>query len=223
MINKCIRASLAIIFVASTRYAVACPTISTSNAPLLNGNTITNILTPYFSCNKDEPLLEKSPCNLFVARAMSDIYGIDDFKAKTGYLSANQIAQKLVDGFNGWKPIGILLDDDNGACAQALANEGYPVIAALSEKDHGHVALIIPGKLNSRWQGYQSPNSASFLLGKPQLSYIGKPLSFSFGKLKAKQAKYFYHEPLPFVTIQLVVRDGVNEFNSAPVLKPPRN
>jgi len=214
---------LFVLLMAFIHAADACPIEFTRRAPLLNGSAIENILASYFGCSISEPLLDRSPCNILVAKAMSDVYAIEDFKTMGGYYDANQIAQNLADGFKEWKPIGVLLDEKNSTCAQVLANAGYPVIAALSEKDHGHVALIIPGKLQKSWKGFHSPNSASFMLDTLRGSYIGKPLSNSFGKTKAKLAKYYYHEPNSFVTAQLIIRDRESSINQEPVIRPPRD
>jgi hypothetical protein len=76
-----------------------------------------------------------------------------------------------------------------------------PVIATRSSQPHGHVALILEGKMSysGSWKA-NVPNSASFLYKNPQASYVGKSLSFAF---RAE------HRP----TVRIFVRDKVDPPN----------
>ena len=112
-------------------------------------------------------------------------YGITEFcKAPKGkgdetYMSANEIAVYVK---SHWHRIGDAAVQANLCQAQAYANAGRPVIAVRPELDHGHVCLVLPGKLvHSRKWGLDVPNSASFRLDDIRGCYIGKPLSWSFG------------------------------------------
>lgn len=157
-------------------------------------------LRQYFACSFDDPLSSRSPCNVFVIRALSDIYGVPDFKTQKGdFLSANEIVRLLESGHNEWAEIGSVSDSSSGLCAQVLANRGFPVVAAMRSKDHGHVALVLPGMpaLSTSWKTY-APNSASFFLDRPEKGYFDRPLSKAFSLKNAMSTKYFFHRPSPF-------------------------
>lgn len=176
-----------------------CPVPLTSDPDDRAGRLEQSKLNGYFQCNPADPPNDLSPCNSFVGRALKELFGLNDFASGSGYMTANVMAEKLSAGFKDWKPLGPLLDKENSYCAQSLANKGYPVIASLQQPGHGHVALVLPGKVSdsASW-GIPAPNSASFSLGNVQRSYVAKPMSASFGNDNAKVARYYYKEIRPF-------------------------
>jgi hypothetical protein len=138
-------------------------------------------LGEFQSCK--EKIDDSSPCNRFVAQALSDVYGIHDFEdpAKKGqYLSANLIEAYVLFS-KDWVLLGMADSQKALDEASSSANKGYAVIAVRPGEDHGHVAIVLPGPLsNSPSWKLNVPNSASFFLGKATQSYVGDKLSKAF-------------------------------------------
>jgi len=150
------------------------------------GAEVEKMLHEFMACKS--PIDDKSPCNVFVSRALARVYGIHDFESAnngTGHLSANQIADKLAAPGSNWTKLGNAGDQAVLEQAQGYANLKKAVIAVYKGEGHGHVAIILPGKsvASSAW-ALKVPNSASFPLDEPQKAYIGKPLSNAFGASK---------------------------------------
>jgi hypothetical protein len=171
----------------------ACP-VPRANVPSEDAKKLAiGKLSQLLVCSADDPLNDQSPCNTFASKGLESIYGVTDFKSgPTSYMSANQIADTVAGG-GVWKPIGPLLDDDNALCAQAASNAALPVIAVMKATGHGHVALVIPGEpqQSPSWEKL-APNSASFLLGKPDKAYVNGPLSKAFRPEDAAKATFYY-------------------------------
>ena len=111
-------------------------------------------------------------------------------------MSANRIADHVASGPD-WRSLGKVFDADNALCAQATVNAGYAVIAVMKGTKHGHVAVIIPGQsIDSATWKMPVPDSASFMLGKPETSYVGGPLSRAFGPDNAAKATFYYRAPV---------------------------
>jgi hypothetical protein len=93
----------------------------------------------FSSCSQTsgQVLVTQTPCNYFAGMALSSIWGYNDFKTKSGYMTAAQInnflnASSLTD--RTWQRI----DSDY---ASVWANSGLPVIASTNK----HVAVVVPG------------------------------------------------------------------------------
>lgn len=147
---------------------------------------VKGMLTEFLSCK--DPIDDKSPCNVFLGRALKRVYAINDFDDTTspiGYLTANKIALQVEILTDKWTKLGNASAQNALNEAQGQANLKRPVIAVWRNPDNnksGHVALILPGSLtqSGSW-GLKVPNSASFTLGKPENAYVGGPLSKAFG------------------------------------------
>jgi hypothetical protein len=136
---------------------------------------------------------DRSPCNYFLGRALDRIYGIKDFKkSEDTWLSANEIDSFLQEHTEHWTLIGSGDDQQILAQAQADANSGAALIAVSKGSSHGHVALILGGRLSqsTSWNLY-TPNSAAMFLDKPDKSYIGKHLGYAFSD--PKQVKIYIY------------------------------
>jgi len=112
------------------------------------------------------------------------VYGIADFGlpgTPDSFLSANAIADKVATDSN-WTFLGTAECQQKLDQAQGYANLNKAVIAVYKSSGHGHVCLILPGKmqLSSTWNTLV-PNSASFPLDDPTHAYVGGPLSKAFG------------------------------------------
>lgn len=187
--------SLGLVAVAVSGVAMAaCPVPPRSNPTDLSNRLPIAKLTPLLSCRSDDPLSDQSPCNIFAAKGLEALYSINDFKSGDKYMSASQIFDYVSSSPN-WGKIGTLFDIDSNLCAQAAANQAYPVIAVMKASPHGHIALIIPGTVsNSGTWGMNVANSASFFIGQPDKSYISGPISKAFQPDNAKKAIVFYRK-----------------------------
>ena len=165
---------------------------------------VTWLLYQEFTCKQSQPLDDRSPCNYFVGNALSRVYGVNDFKRREGFLTANEIYEYVIMHGTTWKDIGFASSQEVAKEAQSLANKGYPIIALRVGNVHGHVALIIPGKLikSSSWN-MDLPNSAAFILDQDgsynsatdkNKTYVGQALSWSWSAQDGKDVKVFYRK-----------------------------
>lgn len=133
--------------------------------------------------NCQPPVSDNAPCSFITSQAVKAVYGIDDFAtsgANGSLCPASQI-DDLVENSPQWSLLGRADNQEALTLAQETANAGKAVLAILDEEPQGHVVLILPGELtpSGKWQ-LSTPNSASFFLNVPRLSYVGKPLSYAF-------------------------------------------
>jgi hypothetical protein len=172
--------------------AVTCPVPPTSIESARAKQLALNKLNQFLQCDPDDPINDQSPCNTFAARGLAAIYSVTDFQTTLGFLSANAIAD-YVAHHGKWVAFGMVFDENNNLCAQALANSAYPVIAVMQATGHGHIALIIPGEpqQSSTWR-LLTANSASFFYEKPATAYVGGPLSKAFDPAHARNAVFYY-------------------------------
>ena len=88
-----------------------------------------------------------------------------------------------------WTSLGHVYEKDVLTKAQELANGNQAVVAIYLEKQAriGNIALILPGELepSGSW-GFRAPNSSSFFINEPELSYVNKALSYAFRKRLVK-------------------------------------
>lgn len=151
-------------------------------------------LAQYMKCDPKDLANDKSPCNTFASRGLEAIYNVTDFKTANGHLAANAMLD-YVAGHSQWVKIGTLWSEDNNLCAQALANNAFPVIVLLKEAGHGHVALITPGEpARSPSWGFNVAKSASFLLDRPGSAYLDGLISRAFKKEDAINAVLYYRK-----------------------------
>ncbi len=139
-------------------------------------------------------------CNYFVAKALSEVYGVDDFTpdghAGT-WSTANEIAD-LVTKSPNWSLLGPANDQSTLANAAQGAANGQPVIAVIASNPNGHVALVLPGKLMpSSWKDgngkYMNvPNSAAFSLDEVSKAYVFCRLSKTFTNATKDGVKLYW-------------------------------
>jgi hypothetical protein len=159
---------------------------------------VERMLQEFLSCAT--PIDDRSPCNVFLARALDRVYRIREFgdpaRPET-IMRANEIADFVAARPDQWVALGN--GDSQSALdqAQGYANRGKAIIAVWKNPAAGgvgHVALILPGdQANSASWGLRVPNSASFSLDRPADSYVGGPLSKSFSNQKKAQVKLYGH------------------------------
>jgi hypothetical protein len=159
---------------------------------------VERMLQEFLSCAT--PLDDRSPCNVFLARALDRVYRIREFgdpaRPET-VMRANEIADYVAARQDLWVPLGKGNEQSALDQAQEYANRGKAIIAVWKNPTAGapgHVALILPGEqtASASW-GLRVPNSASFSLDRPNDSFVGGPLSRAFGSNKKAQVKLYGH------------------------------
>ena len=146
---------------------------------------VTNLLTGFLACNADMAGQNgrQYPCNKFLVMAVEKVYGIKDFFDSQGKpLRANQIVEQMRITPETWTRLGVATDQQVLMQAQEYANQKKAIVATKYVSGGiGHVALILPGslKLSPSWN-MQVPNSASFFINRPNMSYVSGPLSKAF-------------------------------------------
>ena len=155
------------------------PTCANGDAPWQQALRTT--LSDFLACREASDDL--SACNEFVARGLAAVYGVDDFRrAGGGYLSANEIADRVADANGPWVALGAATSQAALTEAQGQANAGRAVIAVHRGTPHGHVALILPGTaVKSKNWGTTAPCSASFRLENANAAFVGCGLAWAFG------------------------------------------
>lgn len=140
-----------------------------------------------------------SPCNVFLAKALKLLFGIEDF-AFPGlpgqFLGANEIGQYVAAHPELWTLLGPASSQVALERAQAYANLNTPVIAVYISAPHGHVAVVLPGSLqfSGQWN-LHAPNSASVFLNRPHKSYVGLMLSNAFQASELPRVKIYTRNP----------------------------
>ena len=122
-------------------------------------------------------------CNKYIGSTLKLIYQRDDFysKKKGRYMLAGEIYD-YVQSSSRWNLLGKGYEQEALTKAQQRANQKRAVVAIYRDAaGEGHVAYIIPGKLQASgsW-GLRVPNSAAFFIEEPGRSYSNKGLSYSF-------------------------------------------
>ncbi len=129
-------------------------------------------LDKYVKRNVDGVPGDETFCNWFVNDVALAI-GCPEFDGDPWPLKANVIVKNIDNNPARWQPA----DPDE---AQDSANEGKFVISGWANKEgHGHVNVIIPGKLvwSNQFQA-EIPNCAN--VGSS--NFFGKPVSYGYGK-----------------------------------------
>lgn len=147
-------------------------------------NDLNTSLQQFMSC-KGTTADGTNPCHKYIGESLNVVYKINDFYSqKLGrFMVTSEIADFLKDN-KQWTKLGPAYDQNVLKNAQDQANDKKAVVAVYMNTDGlGHLAMILPGELQSSgsW-GLTVPNSASFLVTQPQNSYVGKGLSYAFGK-----------------------------------------
>lgn len=153
-----------------------------------------DILQEFLQCTQD-PKKSPTPCDSFVAKAVNQIYGVENFIKEDGkYLTTNEMISYILVN-QEWVDMGEAESQDVLSRAQELANELKPVIAVVFSESYSHTVLILPGELqpSGSW-GKQVPNSSSFFLNAPKNSYVGKKLSYAWQNFEAPNVKLYYRQ-----------------------------
>jgi hypothetical protein len=129
------------------------------------------------------PQIDHVACNYFVGKAIQLLYTVDDFTpARNGkWLTADEIVMYVKAHHESWSRLGPASDQKVLADAAQGAANGQPVIATMTGDPHGHIALILGGKLeqSTTWKK-NVPNSAAFSLNNVQKAYVFCRLSAAF-------------------------------------------
>ena len=126
-----------------------------------------------------------NPCNMYVGKTLKTIYQIDDFylKEQERYMLISEMSEFLKNN-KKWTLLSYGYEQKALTEAQNYANSKKAVVAIyLNKEGIGHLSIITPGELKTSglW-GYMVPNSTSFFLNKPDLSYMDKGLSYAFSR-----------------------------------------
>ena len=137
---------------------------------------------------------EKHQCSGFIGESIANVYKTNAFYSEkmSRYLHINEIPKSAVE--NGpWTSLGHAYDQKVLEEAQKQANAHKAVIAVyITESGIGHIALILPGKLqySGSW-GFHVPNAASFVFNDSEKSFVDKGLSYAFSKNMIKDVTLY--------------------------------
>ena len=155
-----------------------------------NWNTdLKNSLQQFLSCQGGS-----QSCAKFIGESLNTVYKVNDFySVKSGrYMLPGEIATFLKES-KQWKMLGPSYDQKVLTQAQEHANAKKAVVAVyMNESGIGHVVVIVPGQVerSGSW-GLDVPNAASFFPTQPDKSFVGKGLSFAFGKTMLKDVQIY--------------------------------
>lgn len=163
-------------------------------------------LSDYFDGNLPDPPkgLENTACNIFVANALLEVYGVPDLvnlQNNAGdFYQANWLANDIIkelDKSKNWSTLGVATSQADIDNAAYYASIGFPVVAVRPSNVRGHIALISPGypdfksptwanRANhpdysdisySEYMNLRLPKMINYSLNKPQ--YSGFNIEFS--------------------------------------------
>ena len=119
-------------------------------------------------------------CKFYIAKAICDYYGINDFKSGESYIDFEEILSMVESG--EWVKLGEATDQKVLEQAQLNANKGIPVIGINTANQYGHVVLIIKGELTKahNWNGLLAPNCASFFMVKDMKPFVNKSMGYAY-------------------------------------------
>ncbi len=147
---------------------------------------IEDVFHEFMSCK--DTTSDKLGCKTYPAKALCGVYEITDFvdpNVPTNYVEINEIIN-VINASGYWGLLGDADDQEVLDQAQQYANTGVAVIAVNTKKEHGNVAIILPGEQSpsGSWGGLNCPNSASFFMKGHKNSYIHKGLNYAWKKPK---------------------------------------
>jgi hypothetical protein len=149
-------------------------------------STIEAVIEEFRNCKATAE--KKHSCKEFVAKAICRYYNISDFQnqgdydasGKNEFIDYDDIFDQ-VDGSSEWTKLGKSSDQDALDKAQANANNGIATLAIDISKNNKTVVLIVKGKqVRSTSWGVNCPMSAALNASKPNKSFVGKTLNYSF-------------------------------------------
>lgn len=120
-------------------------------------------------------------CKFYIAKAISEYYGIDDFKDGDNFVDYENI-KNLVENNPEWEKIGEANDQNVLEKAQVNANKGIPTIAINTNDLYGHVVIITKGNLTKahNWNGLMAPDCASFFMVKKVKPFVNKSMGYAY-------------------------------------------
>lgn len=142
----------------------------------------------FYTCTAQHQDLEsRTPCNVFMHKAMKHIYNINDFDSKTQ--KANQMIAAM-EASDKWVAFGNAGNQGDLNDAGLFAAQGRAVVAAWpNEGGIGHVAIVLPGTPSGvsgkpQWAGLRLPDVANFALddfvGDGQLDYTSPSIKITY-------------------------------------------
>lgn len=149
-------------------------------------STVTTLANEFEQCSFE---LQNYQCNIFVSRAVSSIYGIEDFVTTRNFGSFPPKANSMIKFMarnKKWKKIGVASNQDNLNYAGLQAAKGKAVIATFyNDNGPGHVSVILPGtpvdtSTSRHWRGLRFPRLANFSLNNPSRTGINMRMSAVF-------------------------------------------
>lgn len=120
-------------------------------------------------------------CKFFIAKAISEYYGINDFKDGDNFVDYENI-RNMVENDPDWEKLGEATDQLVLEKAQVNANKGIPTIAINTDNLYGHVVIITKGNLTKahNWNGLMAPNCASFFMVKSVKPFVNKSMGYAY-------------------------------------------
>lgn len=153
----------------------------------------------FFVCHEATSVIkvEGYRCNAFFNYMIDTHYGITPYMNEKGMIRDYLIAGEIKNDSH-WKVIGKATDQEALEKAQETANRNIPVIALWSNPQKpqtGQSAFIIPGKLSpsGSW-GLKVPHAINYQRNSKKNSFIGKKLSYAFGKDKKESVTLHYYQ-----------------------------
>jgi hypothetical protein len=121
-------------------------------------------------------------CKYFIAKAICQFYGIEDFKGSDGeYIDFEEILPE-VKASNLWERAGDANDQLALDKAQKAANNGKAALAISEGDKYGHVVMILPGTQEKApsWGNLNCPKVASFFMVPDLEPFVERSLAFAW-------------------------------------------
>ena len=121
-------------------------------------------------------------CRYFAAEAFKQLFGIDDFCAGTGCMTAPEIESEIRNNPEKWTVLGTADDQVAFDKARELAGQGQAVVAGQNVEDRSQVAIIMPGEPvpSGKCAMDREPIGTSARTDAPDRSIYGEGINWVF-------------------------------------------
>jgi hypothetical protein len=127
-----------------------------------NNQAFEQNLAAFNSCKDNN--VGKGSCKEYLAKAICEYYGIDDFKEGSNYIAYDKIPKKLKE-LGSWENIGELDEENILLALDRLNNSGKPVLIYNKDDSYVHIVALKPnGTLfkSGKWGNISVPSCISY-------------------------------------------------------------
>ena len=160
--------------------------IDDKHSPTLNKiekklNAFNDNLTEFIDCKS----VSSSPsgCKEYLAKSVSEYYGISDLMEAGNYIDYDKIPDKIAE-LDSWEKIGDFTEKNIQTALNMLNKFEKPVLIFNENDSYVHVVALKPnGSLSKsrKWNNITVPSCISYFPTKANKSFTSKGINYAFG------------------------------------------